>query len=370
MTVAAGASGAVFGVYGGLLGFLLIERGVVPVQSALGIAKSAAIFLVYNLIYGLARPETDLVAHIAGLLTGFIAGCFLARPLAAGRQHLHPIRTLAVALGGIGLASAALAGLPKSDPARQEWFRMLMLAPRVTVGTNDPVIYSGAATKSDAEKLAQALVQTGFFRKPGAFVPLTRDARSTSISISLNGDESQRPSAADNITTKFVNGKSVIVHSDEKAAPMPWADPVLLTSMRVLGAKLESVIVGPPLTIRLFDSKGDLKNELMIDSQVVIGTRDIIAYSGGATSADAQALGEALKTAGLFKDRGAWVHLSKDGGMPVVAFYVGSSTRSDSQGDLFLLNISHTIERSLGGPPIKVQFVGNAGEVRREVTTR
>jgi hypothetical protein len=140
--------------------------------------------------------------------------------------------------------------------------------------------------------------------------------------------------------------------------------------MRVLGAKLESVIAGPPLTLRLFDSKGDLKNELMIDSQVVVGTRDIVAYSGGATSADAQALGEALKTAGLFKDRGAWVHLSKDGGMPVVAFYMGSSARGDSEVDLFLTNISRMIERSVGGSPIKVQWLDNAGQVRRELTTR
>jgi rhomboid protease GluP len=78
--VSAGASGAIFGVYGGLLAFLLRNRAVVRPEAAKAIARSALIFLGYNLVYGLATPHTDLTAHIGGLFTGFVAGYALARP--------------------------------------------------------------------------------------------------------------------------------------------------------------------------------------------------------------------------------------------------------------------------------------------------
>jgi rhomboid protease GluP len=111
LSASAGASGAVFGVYGALLGFLLVQRGVVPSASAASIAKSAGIFLAINVFYGLKSAGTDMTAHGGGLLTGFVAGCLLARPLFTSGQRLYPKRTLAVALGGIVLACLAFSAL-------------------------------------------------------------------------------------------------------------------------------------------------------------------------------------------------------------------------------------------------------------------
>lgn len=78
MGVAAGASGAIFGIYGGLLAFLLRYRGVVNPQAAKGVTRSVMIFLAYNLFYGLADRHTDLTAHIGGLATGFLVGYLIA----------------------------------------------------------------------------------------------------------------------------------------------------------------------------------------------------------------------------------------------------------------------------------------------------
>lgn len=73
-TVSAGASGAIFGMYGVFLAMLttnLIEKAERQEQ-----LKSIGIFVAYNLIFGL-KGGIDNAAHIGGLLSGIVAGyCF------------------------------------------------------------------------------------------------------------------------------------------------------------------------------------------------------------------------------------------------------------------------------------------------------
>lgn len=77
--VSAGASGAIFGVYGALLAFLLVNRRSLVSEGVKSVTRSVFIFLGYNLIFGLADRHTDLTAHVAGLALGFLAGLPLAR---------------------------------------------------------------------------------------------------------------------------------------------------------------------------------------------------------------------------------------------------------------------------------------------------
>jgi membrane associated rhomboid family serine protease len=88
--VSAGASGAVFGVYGALFAFLLVQRGSVPMTALKRLAASGAMFVGYTLIAGAIYPGIDNACHVGGLLGGFAAGLALSRPLervsgAAGR---------------------------------------------------------------------------------------------------------------------------------------------------------------------------------------------------------------------------------------------------------------------------------------------
>jgi rhomboid protease GluP len=78
--VGAGASGAIFGLYGAVFGFLLIRRRTLNPVAMKSIGKSAGIFILYNVVYGSISGTTDLSAHIGGLIAGFLAGMLLVRP--------------------------------------------------------------------------------------------------------------------------------------------------------------------------------------------------------------------------------------------------------------------------------------------------
>lgn len=80
MAVGAGASGAIFGLYGAVFAFLLRNRRSLDPAVTKSIAKSAGIFVLYNVVYGSITRTTDLSAHFGGLVTGFIVGSLLIRP--------------------------------------------------------------------------------------------------------------------------------------------------------------------------------------------------------------------------------------------------------------------------------------------------
>jgi rhomboid protease GluP len=78
-SVGAGASGAIFGLYGAVFGFLLRERRTLNPAAMKSIGRSAGIFIVYNLVFGAMNRTTDVSAHLGGLVAGFIAGIALVR---------------------------------------------------------------------------------------------------------------------------------------------------------------------------------------------------------------------------------------------------------------------------------------------------
>jgi rhomboid protease GluP len=85
MAVGAGASGAIFGLYGAVFAFLLRNRRSLDPAVTKSIAKSAGIFVLYNVVYGSITRTTDLSAHFGGLVTGFVIGMLLIRRLSVSR---------------------------------------------------------------------------------------------------------------------------------------------------------------------------------------------------------------------------------------------------------------------------------------------
>jgi rhomboid protease GluP len=94
-----GASGAIFGVYGALLSFLVVRRADIPPAMLKSIGSSTLLFCLYSLLIGAAHPLIDNAAHIGGLLAGIVTGAILARPfMPEARAIARPAKLVIAAL--------------------------------------------------------------------------------------------------------------------------------------------------------------------------------------------------------------------------------------------------------------------------------
>ena len=112
----AGASGAIFGIFGATFAFASRKDSGLPIRLARLQRNSALVFALYSLFYGLVQPGIDNAAHLGGLAGGLAAGAVFATPLDAARR-LTWSRGIAGALVGIALACLLL-GWVLRDPAR------------------------------------------------------------------------------------------------------------------------------------------------------------------------------------------------------------------------------------------------------------
>jgi len=169
LVVSAGASGAVFGVYGCLIGFLLLSRGSIPNKVLTGISSSALAFIAYNVFYAIGEESIDMAAHVGGLTTGFLCGVMMRLPLAWGSAGRRWVGNWIV--GGIGAAVIALAignGLGHVADVQAALFRFGEVEERVLAKFND------TAEKVQRGELTEA---QAFLILDQEILPAWRDAR-------------------------------------------------------------------------------------------------------------------------------------------------------------------------------------------------
>ncbi|MDB6048989.1 MAG: rhomboid family intrarane serine protease [Pseudomonas sp.] len=127
----AGASGAIFGVFGGLLVFVLKFRQQLPASIAVQQRTSIVILIAYNLFYGFTHQGIDNGAHLGGLVGGALLGLTLAMPLSEPARAKVALRntvlSCALALAVFGASAYLLARA--SEGTREELqFKKLVLA--------------------------------------------------------------------------------------------------------------------------------------------------------------------------------------------------------------------------------------------------
>lgn len=109
MVVSVGASGAVFGVYGAVLAFVILHRGVLPEAFLHAQRRSLVSFLGYNVVFGLAVRSINLAAHLGGFLVGVVGGALLVRDLRSPREGFGRRMGFMVGLAvGLGVLSTAV----------------------------------------------------------------------------------------------------------------------------------------------------------------------------------------------------------------------------------------------------------------------
>ncbi|WP_250628075.1 rhomboid family intramembrane serine protease [Pinirhizobacter soli] len=125
----AGASGAIFGVFGGMLAFVMNKRNEVPQSVMIEHRNSTLGFAAYSLFYGVAHTGVDNAAHIGGLVSGLAMGFVLARPLTSeARRAPRPASFwLSVSLGAAALFALSWPMThPNAQTARTRQFAVLL----------------------------------------------------------------------------------------------------------------------------------------------------------------------------------------------------------------------------------------------------
>ena len=73
-----GASGAIFGLFGGLIGYTLVRGRAMPDLAMRGIRRWGIGFVTINVILGMSSPQIDMACHLGGLAGGFFCSLLLA----------------------------------------------------------------------------------------------------------------------------------------------------------------------------------------------------------------------------------------------------------------------------------------------------
>ncbi|MBK8169782.1 MAG: rhomboid family intramembrane serine protease [Sandaracinaceae bacterium] len=112
-TVSAGASGAIFGIFGGLAGYLARNRNTMPKSILRSLGANVAQIVVLNIAIGFLVPRIDVAAHGGGLVIGAIAGFALAQPMTEDGARKRVPRAILVLLASAALLFAGTFALPK-----------------------------------------------------------------------------------------------------------------------------------------------------------------------------------------------------------------------------------------------------------------
>src|SRR5277367_6240823 len=93
----AGASGAIFGIAGAFVSYLVLKKAAIPASLVRQNLRSLAVFILLNLSIGAASGHIDNSAHLGGLAAGLIIGALIPR-----------IPLKAVSFGGAEFGMAAI----------------------------------------------------------------------------------------------------------------------------------------------------------------------------------------------------------------------------------------------------------------------
>lgn len=106
-----GASGGIFGIYGALLAYLILHKTEVPKIILQPLVKNVLFFVAANLmlgftITGLTPIKITNTGNLVGVITGFLLGLVVARPLDLEKRKQHTAVRMAIGVACSIIATA------------------------------------------------------------------------------------------------------------------------------------------------------------------------------------------------------------------------------------------------------------------------
>ncbi|HEY6464052.1 MAG TPA: rhomboid family intramembrane serine protease [Polyangiaceae bacterium] len=111
LAVSAGASGAVFGMFGAFTAIMVVRRNRIDPRAWKRTMQSLSLFFGINLVFGLSQREIDMSAHVGGLVAGFVGAYVLAKTARPTSKRL--LRALVVLGVGAAIAFGGIQVLPR-----------------------------------------------------------------------------------------------------------------------------------------------------------------------------------------------------------------------------------------------------------------
>jgi membrane associated rhomboid family serine protease/ribosomal protein L40E len=283
-TVSAGASGGIFGLFGGLLGLLLTQRSSFPSDFVQQHITSIIGFLAFNLFYGMTITGINNAAHMGGLATGFILVLAL-KPDLTGRRPRWKVRQFAgIIVVLLALGFAGFAAKRRVDGSREARLLSIIYSPaKVIVQPGKEIYFLNQATRDEAQSLAQSLQARDWFKDAGdRDIFLSKDSQGFEISFPVRDEAFADPkvskhyeAVATDISVDTFNKKPVAIH-------------------------LCNELLVPRITVKS-------------GSKITIGPKKEIYFRGEVTENEAQSLSQALQEMKFGEGaEGAYIELSKN----------------------------------------------------------
>jgi hypothetical protein len=204
--------------------------------------------------------------------------------------------------------------------------------PKIIVGTKDEIYYTGTATKDDATALGNGLKASGYLTDRGVTVLLDKGKGGTVVSFIVK----------------------------EGA----WDQPDTLATFDEMGRELAPSLGGFPIEVRLLDKERNVKSKSTV-GKLTLGN-DHIYYLGSVTEAQAQALGNSLKTQGFFDDKGVDVFVSRRSDGTALSFIVADGVWNDASMVATFEKIARDAAPAVGGLPIHLRLENSSLEVKKD----
>lgn len=284
-----------------------------------------AVVCVVAVVFNLPQWVTGVIPVTLFVVT-YQVGKAAQSPLIA--QHIKHGGQLSSRWGAFGLSvvfCVALVGAIYGSSFAYVFGSIFVHDARTTVmiGQHDNILISGTATKQDALKLGDALKQSGYFQDRGISALLDKSANGTIVSFTVQEGT--------------------------------WNQPDMVAAFEEVGREAASSVGGMPIKVRLVDTSRNVKKEMNV-GRVVVGTKDGVIYEGSATAADANALGQTLKSDGFFTDRGVDVFLAKNDDGTTLTFIVEPNIAADPVYVSGFETLVRGTAASVGGLPIRLKL--------------